>query len=78
MGFRQNNTKYGYNFDKIQGGIYAAYRVYDRTNHLMSDGNPPGGNIGFLDGHGEWRVFDPDIENGVAIPRYEISPGFFW
>lgn len=78
MGIPQSNTKYGYNFDRIPGGIYAQSRVYDRTNHLMSDGNPPGGNIGFLDGHGEWRMFDPDIENGVAVPRYGNAPGFFW
>jgi len=78
MGMPQSNTKYGYNFGQIPGGIYAQSIVYDRTNHLMSDGNPPGGNIGFLDGHGEWRMFDPDIENGAAVPRYGNAPGFFW
>ncbi|OHB59799.1 MAG: hypothetical protein A2173_00875 [Planctomycetes bacterium RBG_13_44_8b] len=78
MGIPQSNTKYGRNFIQIPGGIYQGYKVYDRTNHLMSDGNPPGGNIGFLDGHGEWRMFDPDIENGVAVPRYGYAPGFFW
>ena len=80
MGMRRSNTKYGYDFSQIPGGIYAHDRVYDRTNHLMGDGNPPGGNIGFLDGHVEWRMFDPDIENGVAVPRYggTSTPGFFW
>ena len=78
IGVPQSNAKYGRNFSEIAGGIYAGSAVYDRTNHLMNDGIPPGGNIGFLDGHGEWRVFDPDIENGVAVPRYGNSPGFFW
>jgi prepilin-type processing-associated H-X9-DG protein len=78
MGIQQSNTKYGRNFDQIPGGLYAQNAVYDRTNHLMSDGDPPGGNIGFLDGHGEWRLFDPDIKNGVAVPRYGNTPGFFW
>jgi len=78
MGVPQSNKTYGRNFSEIAGGIYAGDAVYDRTNHLMNDGNPPGGNIGFLDGHGEWRIFDPDIENGVAVPRYGNTPGFFW
>ena len=78
MGILQSNTKYGRNFGQIPGGIYSRSAVYDRTNHLMSDDNPPGGNIGFLDGHGEWRMFEPDIENGVAVPRYGNNPGFFW
>ncbi len=78
MGVPEAGTRYGRNFAEIAAGIFAQDGVYDRTNHLMSDGNPPGGNIGFLDGHGEWRIFNPDIENGVAVPRYGNSPGFFW
>jgi prepilin-type N-terminal cleavage/methylation domain-containing protein/prepilin-type processing-associated H-X9-DG protein len=78
MGIPQNNTKYGRNFGQIPGGIYQQSQVYDQTSHLKSDEEPLGGNIGFLDGHTEWRHFDPDIENGVAVPRYGNTPGFFW
>jgi prepilin-type N-terminal cleavage/methylation domain-containing protein/prepilin-type processing-associated H-X9-DG protein len=82
MSVRQNGTLYGLNFALIPGGIYQQYRVYDRTSHLKSDEEPLGGNIGFLDGHTEWRHFKPEIEDGVAVPRYgnntAASPGFFW
>ena len=30
----------------------------NRTNHIISDGKCPGGNIGFVDGHVEWRPFN--------------------
>ncbi len=54
-------------------------REYVGTNHVRS-GNPTGGNIGFLDGHIEWRRFDPDIDpSGVAVPRYRSGERFyFW
>jgi prepilin-type processing-associated H-X9-DG protein len=83
MGMPQSNTKYGYNFGQIMGGLFAQSGVYDRTNHLITNEEPAGGNIGFLDGHCQWRVFDPDIyKNGEAIPRYVPqygnSPSFFW
>jgi prepilin-type processing-associated H-X9-DG protein len=78
MGTLQTRTKYGWNFAQIRGGVFTLKGLYDRTNHLMSDGYPPGGNIGFLDGHGEWRIFDPEIVSGIAMPRYGNAPGFFW
>jgi prepilin-type N-terminal cleavage/methylation domain-containing protein/prepilin-type processing-associated H-X9-DG protein len=78
MGVPRNNTKYGRDFENVPGGIYSEAQVYDRTSHLISDEEPAGGNVGFLDGHTEWRSFNPDMQNGVAVPRYGNSPGFFW
>ncbi|MBN2559330.1 MAG: type II secretion system protein [Phycisphaerae bacterium] len=78
MGMPQTGAHYGRNFAEVGGGILGQHGVYDRTSHLKGNGDPSGGNIGFLDGHTEWRAFDPDIENGVAMPRYGDSPGFFW
>ena len=78
MGTPLSNTKYGYVFGQVPGGIFSQDVVYDRTSHLITNEEPAGGNIGFLDGHGEWRTFDPDIENGVAVPRYTQGPAFFW
>jgi prepilin-type processing-associated H-X9-DG protein len=54
--------------------------VYDTSSHLKNDFEPTGGNIAFLDGHNQWRPFDPDMDNGVAVPRYggNGTPGFFW
>jgi prepilin-type N-terminal cleavage/methylation domain-containing protein len=79
MGIPQTGAPpYGRNFDQIPGGIYNQSGVYDQTSHLRSNGNPRGGNVGFLDAHTEWRNFDPEIMSGVASPRYGNNPGFFW
>ena len=77
MGVTRANTKYGRNFGQVPGGIWGQSQVYDTTSHLKNDYEPTGGNIAFLDGHNEWRAFNPDMDNGVAVPRYG-SPGFFW
>ncbi len=56
------------NFHSIQGGSVNP----DRTNHL--DGTlPAGGNIGFLDGHVEWRPFAD-----MRSDRHQGSPRFWW
>lgn len=80
MGTRSANTKYGLNFAEVKGGIWGQSRVHDTSSHLLNEYEPAGGNIGFLDLHGEWRKFDPDMSNGVAVPRYGggTTPGFFW
>ena len=84
MGTTANsNTKYGHNFVQCAGGIYSQYQVYDRTSHLRGERNPVGGNIGFLDGHLEWRTFDPGMTffppgASVVTARYGDAPGFFW
>jgi prepilin-type N-terminal cleavage/methylation domain-containing protein/prepilin-type processing-associated H-X9-DG protein len=79
MGVTSNSpkAKYGRNFGQVAGGIYGQHGVYDTSSHLRNEFEPTGGNIGFLDGHGEWRSFEPDMDNGVAVPRYG-NPGFFW
>ncbi len=78
MGVPRNGTKYGRDFEQVAGGIYTSHGVYDRSNHLVSNEEPAGGNIGFMDTHTEWRPFNPDVQNGVAVPRYGDNPGFFW
>ena len=78
MGMAQNNTKYGYNFADISGGIYQQSQVYDSTSHLKNSEEPTGGNMGFLDNHVEWRPFDAILTEGEAVPRYGTAPGFFW
>lgn len=39
------------------GGIWAEWRVYDRTNHIRRGSIPDGGNVLYLDGHMQWRPF---------------------
>lgn len=84
MGQTEANMKYGRDFAEITvGGIWGQSNntVAERTSHLTGSGMPLGGNVGFLDGHTEWRKFDPEIDgNGTAIARTAASfnPGFFW
>ena len=78
MGSPSPNTKYGREFQDVAGGIYTEHGIYDRTSHLVNHEEPAGGNVGFLDGHVEWRHFQPEVVNGVALPRYGDNPGFFW
>jgi prepilin-type N-terminal cleavage/methylation domain-containing protein/prepilin-type processing-associated H-X9-DG protein len=78
MGNPDPSRNYGRNFVEVPGGILSQHGVYDRTSHLKGDIDPIGGNIGFLDGHTEWRAFDPDMEGNTAAPRYGNTPGFFW
>jgi prepilin-type N-terminal cleavage/methylation domain-containing protein/prepilin-type processing-associated H-X9-DG protein len=77
MGAARAGTRYGYTFSQVAGGIYSESQVYDQTSHLKGD-DPLGGNVGFLDGHTEWRRFEPEMEGGVAMPRYDGPPAFFW
>jgi len=73
VGQRDASMKYGYNFGTITaGGTWAGQRIHDRSNHLKSDEEPFGGNIGFLDGHVEWRQFR-DMEG-----RYGNNICFWW
>jgi prepilin-type N-terminal cleavage/methylation domain-containing protein/prepilin-type processing-associated H-X9-DG protein len=78
MGVPETGTRYGRNFGEVPGGIYSESQVYDQSSHLRTNEVPDGGNIGFLDAHVEWRHFEPDMNNGVAVPRYNNNPGFFW
>ena len=57
----------------------------NRTSHLKSDAQPSGMNIGFLDGHVEWRRFNPQWESSeyeqaddIPKPRYGGSRKFWW
>ncbi len=77
MGVASSGRKYGYNFAEVPGGIYQRYGVYDRTSHLKGEIEPIGGNVGYLDGHSEWRRFDPDMQGESAVPRFG-NPAFFW
>jgi prepilin-type N-terminal cleavage/methylation domain-containing protein len=78
MGIPDSDLKYGRNFQDVPGGIYGRWGVYDRSSHIKSAEEPLGENIGFLDGHTQWLKWNPYIEDGVAVPRYGQSPGFYW
>lgn len=72
LGQQDSARKYGYNFGSITvGGTWAAEKILDSSNHVKTDDEPYGGNIG-LDGHVEWRRFQ-DMEE-----RYNTNPCFWW
>jgi len=79
IGTPSGGSKYGFDFAKVSGGLLAQ-GIYDRTSHLKDDYEPWGHNNGYLDGHVEWKNFDPQIsENtGNAIPRHTFGQNFFW
>lgn len=83
LGTPASDTKWGYNFGLVKGGLWNEHKLYDRSNHLRSDEVPDGTNIGFLDGHVSWRHWNapssPKTDNnGKVIPRYGTDPAFFW
>ncbi|MBN1508222.1 MAG: prepilin-type N-terminal cleavage/methylation domain-containing protein [Sedimentisphaerales bacterium] len=77
----EKSKRYGRNFVTDGAGRASLPTKDQETNHLR-DVDPTGSNIGFLDGHTEWRRFNPDMEDDVAVPRYSIdgsgSSGHFW
>ena len=59
-------TRHGFTFSEIGGGgIWSQHQLYETTSHLKDDEEPQGGNIGFLDGHIEWRDFE-DMEDRIG------------
>ncbi|MCF7958944.1 MAG: type II secretion system GspH family protein [Phycisphaerae bacterium] len=44
-------------FTDVHGGSWGRWQVPDKTNHMSRSSLPAGGNILFVDGHGEWREF---------------------
>jgi len=73
------------NFGLVVGGTLGQVQLYDRTSHLKNDAQPSGANIGFLDGHLEWRRFNPDWEDpdqravaDILKPRYGGNRRFWW
>jgi prepilin-type processing-associated H-X9-DG protein len=64
------------NFARILcGGMPSMYGIYDSSSHLVTDKEPAGGNIGFVDGHVAWRPFS-QMENRWPPPG--DCPDWWW
>jgi prepilin-type N-terminal cleavage/methylation domain-containing protein/prepilin-type processing-associated H-X9-DG protein len=63
------------NWRDIQGG----YRVHHTTAHL-SGSTPAGGNVGFVDGHVQWRKFQQMLKRTDATTGgpFPADPEFWW
>ncbi len=73
------------NFGMVVGGTLGQVQLYDRTSHLKNDSRPAGMNVGFLDGHVEWRTFEPQWDapenegaDDIPKPRYGTDRKFWW
>jgi prepilin-type processing-associated H-X9-DG protein len=72
------------NFGLMAGGTLNQVQLYDRTNHLKNFAQPSSMNVGFLDGHVEWRNFNPQWESpeyeqddDIPKPRYGANRRFW-
>jgi prepilin-type processing-associated H-X9-DG protein len=83
MSERQDTTK-AYDLTKYPDGNFAQifsggndelYGTPDQTSHLVSDKKAAGGNIGFVDGHVEWRNFK-DMRNRIGPGG--VGPMWWW
>lgn len=73
------------NFGMVAGGSLNRASLYDSTSHLKTDTQPSGMNIGFLDGHVDWRRYNPEWSapehersDDLPKPRYGNSRKFWW
>jgi prepilin-type N-terminal cleavage/methylation domain-containing protein/prepilin-type processing-associated H-X9-DG protein len=74
-------AKYPYgNFATITcGGNPALGGTPDSTSHLVNDTKPAGGNIGFADGHVEWRPFsEMKIRHITSNNNTGGDPRWWW
>src|SRR5690242_2286736 len=72
-----NATQPGYkhpenNYSSIPGGFQKNGVVYPHTSPHLKGSLPTGGDIGYKDGHAEWRKFD------VMVPRTDKGAVFWW
>jgi prepilin-type N-terminal cleavage/methylation domain-containing protein len=64
----------GNNYSSVPGGFTVNGLVYPQTTpHLNSHNIPTGGDIGYKDGHAEWRKFDAPM-----VPRTDNDTVFWW
>lgn len=86
-GEEDDDCKYGYNFGMITEGGLPNQGIYDRTSHLKNDEEPSGWNVGFLDGHVDWRRWNPGsnpgdypfMSNNRPLARWDgAGPACFW
>jgi prepilin-type processing-associated H-X9-DG protein len=63
------------NFARITCGGMPYHGIYDSSSHLITEKEPAGGNIGFVDGHVTWRPFS-QMENRLGT-IYDC-PVFWW
>jgi hypothetical protein len=62
----------GNNYFSIPGGFTQNNVTYPHVSAHLKGQIPQGGNVGYKDGHAEWRKFD------VMVPRTPNTTFFWW
>lgn len=62
----------GNNYSSINGGFQQNGKVYPHLSPHLKGTVPAGGDVGYKDGHAEWRKFN------VMVPRTSGAPYFWW
>ncbi len=84
IGQEDSDAKWRYNFGEIAGGLSYIGGGDDRSNHLITNEEPAGSNIGYVDGHVAWRQWNPPIFPYVSysnwvVPRWDkAGPPCWW
>lgn len=60
------------NYSSIPGGFEVNNVVYPHTSPHLKGSLPTGGDVGYKDGHAEWRKFQ------VMVPRTDNGAVFWW
>ncbi len=80
QGQKMDDLKYKYKYTQIHGSYTdpaTGQPFAHRAAHLTKSSIPSGGNVGMLDGHGEWRKFD-NMHPRVDSPGTYQIPEFWW
>jgi prepilin-type N-terminal cleavage/methylation domain-containing protein/prepilin-type processing-associated H-X9-DG protein len=62
------------NFIQSKAGLWERFQTYDTSNHIFKSSYPLGANVGFADGHVDWRRFS-DMERRSMQDQY---PTHWW
>ena len=62
----------GNNYVNVVGGFTHNGVPYGNPSAHLKGNVPSGGNVGYKDGHGEWRKFN------IMTPRNDGTPAFWW
>lgn len=66
------------NFGQITVGGIPGVGFYDMSNHIKTLKEPYGGNIGFVDGHVEWRPFEKMQIRHITSNNYLNGDPHWW
>jgi len=61
-------------FKRSKSGLWDRFQEFDTSSHVFKATEPLGGNVGFADGHVDWRKFN-DMQRRSMPDQY---PSYWW